>query len=206
MELNITVPGSKAKPETMKVADKVFACDFKEALIHQVVTSYLAGGRAGTKAQKTRSQVRGGGHKPWKQKGTGRARAGTSRSPIWQGGGVTFAAKPRDFSQKVNKKMYRGAMVSILSELVRQKRLIVVKSLSIEEPKTKLLLVKLKELEVSDVLIISEDVDQKLYLASHNIPKVEVRDAQGIDPVSLVNFENVIITEAAIKQLEERLG
>ena len=183
-----------------------FGREFNEALVHQVVVSYMAGARAGTRAQKTRSDVSGGGAKPWRQKGTGRARAGTIRSPIWRTGGVTFAARPQDHSQKVNRKMYRGAVRSILSELVRQERLIVVESFGIEAPKTKLLVAKLKELELKDVLIVTEEVDENLFLSSRNLYKVDVRDVAGIDPVSLIAFDKVLITAAAVKQLEESLA
>jgi len=174
--------------------------------VHQVVVAYAAGARQGTRAQLTRSEVSGGGKKPWRQKGTGRARAGTIRSPIWRSGGVTFAAKPQDHSQKVNKKMYRGAIKSILSELVRQDRLIVVETFSVDAPKTKELASKLKELELKDVLIVTKEVDENLFLASRNLYKVDVRDVQGIDPVSLIAFDKVLITADAVKQLEEALS
>ena len=190
----------------LEVSDATFGREFNEALVHQVVVAFGAGARQGTKAQKTRSEVRGGGKKPWRQKGTGRARAGTIRSPIWVGGGRAFAAKPRDFDQKVNKKMYRGAIRSILSELVRQERLIVVEKFAVEAPKTKELLNKLNGLELNDVLIVTPEVDENLFLASRNLYKVDVRDVQGIDPVSLIAFEKVLITADAIKQLEEALA
>lgn len=190
----------------LEVSDATFGREFNEALVHQVVVAYGAGARQGTKAQKTRSEVRGGGKKPWRQKGTGRARAGTIRSPIWVGGGRAFAAKPRDFEQKVNKKMYRGAIKSILSELVRQDRLIVVESFGVDTPKTKTLLGKLNELELKDVLIITPEVDENLFLSSRNLYKVDVRDVQGVDPVSLIAFEKVLITADAVKQLEEALA
>ena len=206
MELYVTVPGDKAKKKTIEVSDISFMRDFNEGLIHQVVTAYLAGKRTGNHAQKTRSEVRGGGRKPWKQKGTGRARAGTIRSPIWRGGGVTFASKPRDYSQKVNKKMYRVAMASILSELVRQDRMVVVDEFQLDTHKTKDLMAKLFSLELDDVLIVAEDVSENLYLASRNLPKIDVRDVAGIDPVSLIKFEKVLITVSAIKKLEEWLG
>jgi len=189
----------------LEVSDATFGREFNEALVHQVVVAYGAGARQGTKAQKTRSEVRGGGKKPWRQKGTGRARAGTIRSPIWVGGGRAFAAKPRDFEQKVNKKMYRGAIKSILSELVRQDRLIVVESFGVETPKTKTLLGKLNELELKDVLIITPEVDENLFLSARNLYKVDVRDVQGVDPVSLIAFEKVLMTADAVKQLEEAL-
>ncbi|MFT6267436.1 MAG: large subunit ribosomal protein L4 [Alphaproteobacteria bacterium] len=190
----------------LEVSDATFGREFNEALVHQVVVAFGAGARQGTKAQKTRAEVRGGGKKPWRQKGTGRARAGTIRSPIWVGGGRAFAAKPRDFEQKVNKKMYRGALKSILSELVRQERLIVVEKFGVEAPKTKELLSKLNELELKDVLIVTAEVDENLFLASRNLYKVDVRDVQGIDPVSLIAFEKVLMTADAVKQLEEALA
>ncbi|MFT4653048.1 MAG: large subunit ribosomal protein L4 [Kangiellaceae bacterium] len=190
----------------LEVSDATFGREFNEALVHQVVVAFGAGARQGTKAQKTRAEVRGGGKKPWRQKGTGRARAGTIRSPIWVGGGRAFAAKPRDFEQKVNKKMYRGAIKSILSELVRQERLIVVEKFGVEAPKTKELLSKLNELELKDVLIVTAEVDENLFLASRNLYKVDVRDVQGIDPVSLIAFEKVLMTADAVKQLEEALA
>jgi len=190
----------------LEVSDTTFGREFNEALVHQVVVAFGAGARQGTKAQKTRAEVRGGGKKPWRQKGTGRARAGTIRSPIWVGGGRAFAAKPRDFDQKVNKKMYRGAIQSILSELVRQERLIVVEKFGVETPKTKELLAKLNEYGLTDVLIVTPEVDENLFLASRNLYKVDVRDVQGIDPVSLIAFDKVLITAEAVKQLEEALA
>jgi large subunit ribosomal protein L4 len=189
----------------LEVSEATFGRDFNEALVHQVVVAFGAGARQGSKAQKTRSEVRGGGAKPWRQKGTGRARAGTIRSPIWRSGGVTFAAKPQDHSQKVNKKMYRGAIQSILSELVRQDRLIVVEKFTVETPKTKELISKLKEFEFKDVLIVTSEVDENLFLSARNLYKVDVRDVQGIDPVSLIAFEKVLMTVDAVKQLEESL-
>ena len=191
---------------SVDVAEAAFGADFNEALVHQVVTAYLAGGRAGTKAQKNRSDVRGGGTKPWRQKGTGRARAGTIRSPIWVGGGRAFAAQPRNYSQKVNKKMYRAALRSVLSELVRQDRLVVVKELQLEAPKTKLLATKLKELELDNVLLLNEAFDEKIYLAARNLPNVGVCDAASIDPVVLIRFEKVLVTLPALKMIEERLS
>ena len=191
---------------SVDVAEATFGAEFNEALVHQVVTAYLAGSRAGTKAQKNRSAVRGGGTKPWRQKGTGRARAGTIRSPIWVGGGRTFAAKPRDYSQKVNKKMYRAALRSVLSELIRQDRLVVVESLSLEAPKTKLLATKLKELELDNVLLLNEAFDEKLFLAARNLPNVGICDAASIDPVVLIRFEKVLVTLPALKLIEERLS
>ena len=192
--------------DALTVSETTFGRDFNEALVHQVVVAYAAGARQGTRAQKTRSEVSGGGAKPWRQKGTGRARAGTIRSPIWRTGGVTFAAKPQDHSQKVNKKMYRGAMKSILSELIRQERLIVVDNLSVEAPKTKELVAKLKELELNDVLIVTGEVDENLFLAARNLYKVDARDVAGIDPVSLIAFDKVLMTADAVKQVEEMLA
>ncbi|MEK9712027.1 MAG: 50S ribosomal protein L4 [Thalassolituus sp.] len=185
------------------VSDATFAREFNEALVHQIVTAYLAGGRQGTKAQKTRAEVAGGGAKPFRQKGTGRARAGTPTSPIWRSGGVTFAAKPRNYEQKVNKKMYRAAMQSILSELVRQERLVVADDFTVDTHKTKDFVKKLNELELKNVLIVSDDVDEKLYLASRNVPHVGVTEATNIDPVSLIAFEKILVTVPALKKLEE---
>lgn len=191
---------------TVTVSEVAFGKDFNEPLVHQVVTAYLAGARQGSKAQKTRSQVSGGGKKPWRQKGTGRARAGTIRSPLWRGGGVTFAAVPQDHSQKVNRKMYRGALRCILSELVRQERLVVVDDFAIDQPRTKALASKLKDLGLSNVLIVTEVVDENLFLSARNLPKVDVRDTQAIDPVSLIAYEKVLVTVAALKKLEEALA
>ena len=192
--------------DALTVSETTFGREFNEALVHQVVVAFAAGARQGTRAQKTRSEVSGGGAKPWRQKGTGRARAGTIRSPIWRTGGVTFAAKPQDHSQKVNKKMYRGAMKSILSELIRQERLIVVDNFSVEAPKTKELLAKLNELQLNDVLIVTGEVDENLFLAARNLYKVDARDVAGIDPVSLIAFDKVLMTADAVKQVEEMLA
>ena len=205
MELSVVKPGKK-KPGTVEVSEATFARDYNEALIHQVVTAYLAGGRQGTRAQKNRSAVAGGVKKPWRQKGTGRARAGTIRSPIWRSGGVTFAATPQDHSQKVNKKMYRSAMRSILSELARSERLVVVESMSLKQPKTKLLVEALKGYGLDNVLIVASEVDQNLYLASRNLHKVDVRDVEGVDPVSLIAHEKVVVTLDAVKKFEEALA
>ena len=191
---------------SVDVAETAFGADFNEALIHQVVTAYLAGSRAGTKAQKNRSAVRGGGAKPWAQKGTGRARAGTSRSPIWVGGGRTFAAQPRSYDQKVNKKMYRAAMRSVLSELVRKDRLVIVNEITLEAPKTKLLATKLKEYELDNVLILNEAFDEKLFLAARNLPNVGICDVASMDPVVLIRFEKVLVTVPALKLIEERFS
>ena len=196
----------KDAQSALEVSDATFGREFNEALVHQVVVAYAAGARQGTRAQKNRSDVRGGGKKPWRQKGTGRARSGTIRSPIWVGGGVTFAARPQDHSQKVNKKMYRGAVKSILSELVRQDRLIVVENFAVEAPKTKELKAKLKDLDLKDVLIITEELDENLFLAARNLYKVDVRDVQGIDPVSLIAFDKVLVTADAVKKIEESLA
>lgn len=203
MELQLS--GSKKKK--LDVADEVFGCKFNEALVHQVVTAYLAAARAGTVAQKTRSEVRGGGSKPWNQKGSGRARAGTIRSPLWRKGGVIFAAKPRSYEQKVNKKMYRGAIRSILSELIRLERLTILETFEMDAPKTKTFLNKLNELKINDrrVLIVTEAVDENLYLSSRNLPNVDVRDVIAIDPVALVDADQVVFTVAALRQLEESL-
>ena len=190
----------------LEVSEATFGRDFNEALVHQVVVAYAAGARQGTRKQKTRSEVSGGGAKPWKQKGTGRARAGTIRSPIWRSGGVTFAARPQDHSQKVNRKMYRAALQSIFSELVRQERLVVVENFAVETPKTKDLVAKLKDLDLKDVLIVTAEVEENLFLAARNLYKVDVRDVASLDPVSLVGFDKVVITAAAVKQIEEMLA
>jgi large subunit ribosomal protein L4 len=191
---------------SVDVADSTFGTDFNESLVHQVVTAFLAGGRAGTKSQKNRAAVSGGGAKPWRQKGTGRARAGTIRSPIWVGGGRTFAAKPRDHSQKVNRKMYRGALRSILSELVRQDRLVVTESITMDAPKTKELADKLKKLGLDNVLIVNEAFDEKVFLSARNLRNVGICDAASVDPVVLMRFERVLITLPALKLIEERLS
>ncbi len=201
--MKIKVQGKKSSVE---LSDATFGADFNEPLVHQIVTAYLAGQRQGNKAQKNRSQVRGGGAKPWRQKGTGRARAGTSRSPLWVGGGKTFAASPRDFTQKVNRKMYRGAMRSMLSELVRQDRLLLTEKFSVSAPKTKELVAKLDKLKLGSALIVVEGFDRDLLLAARNLPAVEVQDAQSVDPVNLIKYDKVLMTVAAVKLLEERLG
>jgi large subunit ribosomal protein L4 len=192
--------------EKIAVSDAVFASDFNEALVHQLVTAYLAGGRAGTKAQKNRAAVSGGGAKPWKQKGTGRARAGTIRSPLWRTGGVTFAAQPRDYTQKLNKKMYRAGIRSIFSELARLDRLIIVDDITVDAPKTKQLIGKLADLGVTQTLIVTETGDEKLYLSARNLYRVGVTDVVGLNPVMLVGFENVVITVGAIRAIEEWLS
>ena len=191
---------------TVDVADSAFGADFNEPLVHQVVTAFLAGGRAGTKAQKNRAAARGGGAKPWAQKGTGRARAGTIRSPIWVGGGRTFAAQPRDYSQKVNKKMYRMALRSVVSELVRQDRFVITDSIEMKAPKTKELAGMLKKLDLDSVLIVNEAFDEKVYLSARNLPNIGICDAASIDPVVLMRFEKVLITVPALKMLEERFS
>ena len=190
----------------VELSEVAFGKEFNEALVHQVVTAYLAGGRQGTRAQKTRAEVSGGGKKPFKQKGTGRARAGSIRSPIWRGGGKTFAAKPQDWEQKVNRKMYRGAMQCILAELVRQDRLILVEDFTVDAPKTKDLLAKLQAFGLANVLIITEAVDENLYLAARNLPHVAVIDTAAVDPVSLIGFDKVLMSVPAAKKLEVELG
>ena len=203
MTMKLQVQDSGA---SVDVSDITFGGEFNEALVHQTVVAYMAGGRAGTKAQKTRAQVRGGGIKPWKQKGSGRARAGSIRSPIWRGGGKTFAAVPRDHSQKVNRKMYRGAMRAILSELVRQERLVVVDSFVMSSPKTRELIGKLGVLGLDAALIVTDSADVNLYLAARNLHKIDVSEVCGIDPVSLIRREKVVITVPALKQVEEWLA
>jgi len=200
MNLNLALDGG-----SVEVADTAFSREFNESLVHQVVVAYMAGSRQGSRAQKNRSAVSGGGKKPWRQKGTGRARAGTTRSPIWRSGGVTFAAQPQDHSTKVNRKMYRGALRCILSELIRKERLVAVESFSVKAPKTKELLTQLKSLDMSNVLIVTEDGDENLFLAARNVRFVDVRDVEGVDPVSLISHDKVLITVAALKKLEEAL-
>lgn len=205
MKLKLVSKGAQA--EDIQVSDATFAREYNESLVHQVVVAYMAGGRAGTKAQKTKAEVRGGGIKPWRQKGTGQARAGSIRSPIWVGGGRAFAAKPRDFSQKVNRKMYRGAMQTMLSELARQERLAVVSGIELEAPKTKLLVQKLADLQLgSSVLIVIEAHDEKLELAARNLPHVDVVPVSALDPLSLARHDRVLATQGAVRLLEERLA
>jgi large subunit ribosomal protein L4 len=204
MELNVHALGGAGG--SVQVSDAVFGTEFKEALVHQVVTAYMAGARAGTKAQKTRSEVSGGGKKPWRQKGTGRARSGSTRSPIWRKGGVTFAAVPRSYDQKVNRKMYRGALRAILSELVRQGRLIIVDDFAVDAPKTKGLLAKLGQIGANDALIVVDQPDENLYLAGRNLYAVDIRDVSELDPVSLVAFEKVVMSRGAVQKLGERLA
>ena len=195
-----------AKAGSVEVADSTFDRAYNESLIHQVVTAYMAGARSGTRAQKTRGEVRGGGAKPWRQKGTGRARAGSIRSPIWRGGGVTFAAKPVNHGQKVNRKAYRAALCSILSELVRQERLAVVEEFSLEAPKTAELVKKLNALELDNVLIVTESDDETLALSARNLNTVDVCPASAIDPVNLIGFDKVLVTVPALRKIEERLA
>lgn len=190
----------------VELSDVAFGREFNEALVHQVVTAYLAGTRQGSKAQKSRAEVSGGGKKPFKQKGTGRARAGSIRSPIWRGGGKTFAARPQDWSQKVNRKMYRGAMQCILAELVRQERLVLVEDIAVSAPKTKELLGKLNDLNATRALIVTDAIDENLYLAARNIPHVDVVDAAAVNPVSLIAFDKVVMSVNAAKKLEVELG
>jgi len=206
MELALALPGKKTGKEKISLSDQSFSREYNEPLVHQTVVTYMAGGRQGSVKQKTRSEVRGGGRKPWRQKGTGRARAGTIRSSIWRSGGVTFAAKPQDYSKKLNKKMYRGAMQCILSELIRQNRLIVVNEFTVESHKTKDLVNKLKEFDLENVLIVSDQVQKNLYLAARNLHKVDALDVSGLDPVSLIGFEKVLITVSALKKVEEMLS
>jgi large subunit ribosomal protein L4 len=203
MELAIATP--KGNKGTVEVSEAAFGIEFNQDLIHQTVVAFLAGARQGTRAQKNRSAVSGGGRKPFRQKGTGRARAGTIRSPLWRSGGVTFAAQPQDHSQKLNRKMYRSAMRSIVSELARQERFIVVEDFNLDAPKTKGLVAKLADFGLAEALIVTEEVSENLYLASRNLHKVEVCDAAAVDPVSLINFDKVVVTVAALKKLEEIL-
>ena len=206
MELALALPGKKTGKEKISLSDQSFSREYNEPLVHQTVVTYMAGARQGSVKQKTRSEVRGGGRKPWRQKGTGRARAGTIRSPIWRSGGVTFAAKPQDYSKKLNKKMYRGAMQCILSELLRQNRLIVVNEFTVASHKTKDLVNKLKEFALENVLIVSAQVQKNLYQAARNLHKVDALDVSGLDPVSLIGFEKVLITVSALKKVEEMLS
>ena len=192
--------------ESLELSDLAFDREYNEALVHQVVTAFLAGGRSGSRAQKTRAEVRGGGRKPWRQKGTGRARAGSIRSPIWRGGGRAFPSKQRDFSQKVNRKMYRGALRCILSELIRQSRLLVVKEFVLETHKSKALAEKLNAMDLKDVLIVGKELSNELVLGARNLMWVDVLDVQSIDPVSLISHEKVLMTVEALRDVEEVLG
>jgi len=206
LNLNISEPGKGASGKAVDVSEAAFGREFNEALVHQVVVAFMAGARQGTRSNKGRSDVQGGGRKPFRQKGTGRARAGTIRSPLWRGGGVTFATRPQDHSQKVNKKMYRGAMQSILSELVRQDRLIVTENFSVDQPRTKEVIKRLKDLELENVLVVVEEVDENLYLGSRNIRTMAVTDVEGVNPVNLIGFEKVLFTVGALKKAEEMLA
>jgi large subunit ribosomal protein L4 len=206
MEIKLTTATGRSSKNSVELSDANFGRDFNEGLVHQVITAYLAGGRAGSKAQKSRSDVRGGGAKPWSQKGSGRARAGTIRSPLWRSGGKTFAATPRDYSQKINRKMYRAAMRSILSELVRQDRLLVVDTFAVDAPKTKELVEKLRAIGVENALIVSDNIGDNLFLSARNLHKVDVCNANRVNPVNLVGFEKVIITVPAVKAIEEMLA
>jgi len=201
--MDIAIHNSKKK---VSVSEDAFGADFNETLVHQLVVSYMSGARAGTKAHKNRAAASGGGAKPWRQKGTGRARAGTIRSPIWRSGGVTFAASPRDYSKKLNKKMYRVGMRSLVSELVRQQRLILIQELGVTEAKTKSMNARLTELGINDALILTDGLDSAVYLAARNIPNIQVMDVAIVDPLSLVSQQHVIIDAAALKKLEERLS
>lgn len=205
MELSIVKPGNE-DAGALSVSAANFDREYNEDLVHQVVTSYLAGARQGTRAQKNRADVRGGGRKPWRQKGTGRARAGSIRSPIWRSGGVTFAARPQDHSVKVNRKMYRAALKTIISELARQGRLLVVETLDVDAPKTRLLVEQLAAYGVSSALLLADEVSENLYLASRNLQKVDVRDVQSMDPVSLLAHDKVMVTVEAVKKIEEMLA
>jgi len=205
VNLTITQAGG-GSGAAVEISEATFARQFNEALVHQVVVAYMAGGRQGTRAQKSRSDVRGGGRKPYRQKGTGRARAGTIRSPIWRSGGVTFPSQTQDFSQKVNRKMYRGAMQSILSELIRQERLVVAETFEVAEPRTKAVVNLLNDLDLSSALIVVESLDENLYLGARNLKGVEVIDVKGINPVDLLRFDKVLFTVGSLKQAEEMLG
>ena len=204
MTMKLQLHGAAGKD--LQVSEAAFGRDFNEGLIHQVVTAYMAAGRAGTKAQKNRAAVRGGGAKPWRQKGTGRARAGTIRSPIWVGGGRAFAAAPRDYTQKINRKMYRAAMRSLVSELIRRERLTIVETLEVAEPKTKLVVEQLKGFGFKSALLVVEAFDEKLFLAARNLPHVETLEVTALDPVSLLRYENIVMTVAAVRRLEEKLA
>jgi large subunit ribosomal protein L4 len=201
--MDIQLANSKSK---VSVSDAVFGAEYNEALVHQAVTAWRNGARSGTKKQLTRSEVRGGGRKPWKQKGTGQARAGTIRSPLWRGGGRTFAAVPRDHSQKINKKMYRGALRAIVSELARQGHLLIAEDFTVDAPKTKGLIEKLAKLGTRDLLIVTDAVDQNLMLSARNLPHVDVSDVEGLNPVALLSREKVLVTQAALKKLEAWLS
>lgn len=202
MALKLKIAGGSSE---LQVSEATFGHEYNEALVHQVVTAYRNAGRAGTKRQKSRAEVRGGGKKPWSQKGTGQARAGSIRSPIWVGGGRAFAARPRSFEQKVNRKMYRGAIRAMLSELLRQDRLVVTDGLALDAPKTKLLATRLKEMNLESVLIVVEAIDEKLFLAARNLPHVDVLPAAALNPLALASYDKVLMTVGAVKLIEERL-
>ncbi len=206
MDLNVISFAEGSQAGSVPVADAVFGVAFNEPLVHQVITAYLAGGRSGSKQQKTRAQVRGGGAKPWRQKGLGRARVGSSRNPIWRGGGVTFAAVPRKYAQKVNRKMYRGALRSILSELIRAERLLIVESMDVAAAKTKLLTETLRRLKIDNALLVSDKPDEKLFLAARNLPHIDVCAVEEMNPVELMRFANVVMTKASLEHLQERLS
>ena len=204
--MQVNVVSSAGDAGAVNLADRTFGVEFNEALVHQVVSAYMAGGRRGTKSRKSRAEVRGGGSKPWRQKGLGRARAGSIRSPVWRGGGATFAAKPRSFAQKVNRKMYRGAMRSILSELVRQERLVVIQDFTIEKPRTRDMVSLLTELRLANVLVVTAEIDDTLDLASRNLRHVSVQRPAEVSPVSLLAFDKVVMTVAAARRIEERFA
>ena len=204
MDLTVKEFSDGNETSNLTVSDDVFVAKFNEPLIHQVVVSYLSGARQGSRAQKSRNEVRGGGAKPWRQKGTGRARSGTRSSPIWRSGGVTFAAKPKNHALKVNRKMFQAAMKSIVSELVRCERFIVVKSINVDSPKTKNMASLLAKQDLKNVLIVAEEIDENLYLSTRNIPNVEVIEIDCIDPVALISYEKILISETAVKKLEQR--
>jgi large subunit ribosomal protein L4 len=204
MAMKLQLHGAAGKD--LQVSELAFGKEFNEPLVHQVVTAFMAAGRAGTKAQKTRAEVSGGGKKPWRQKGTGRARAGSIRSPLWVGGGRAFAAAPRSYEQKVNRKMYRGAMRALLSELIRKERLLVVETLELAEAKTRLFVEQMKNLGIDGGLFVIEAFEEKLWLASRNLHKVELLEAAALDPVSLLRHDRVVMTVAALRRVEENLG
>ena len=206
MELALTVPGNRSGTETVAVSDAFFGREYNEPLVHQTIVTYLAGARQGSVRQKNRSEAQGGGRKPWRQKGTGRARAGTIRSPLWRGGGVAFAARPRNHGKKINRKMYRGAMQCILSELIRQQRLVAVSDFTVDSHKTRELVHRLKQFELDNVLIVADQVARNLYLAARNLHRVDVLDVAALDPVSLLDFDKVLITVPALQKLEEMLS
>lgn len=205
MDIQVHSTTDAGTAHTIALSDDVFGCAFKESLVHQVVTAHLAGARSGSKAQKSRSQAKGGGAKPWRQKGTGRARSGTTRSPLWRSGGRAFAAQPRSFEQKINRKMYRGALRAMLSELIRQDRLLVVDQFDVEAPRTKLLVEALKSLALSEVLIITDELSDNLSLASRNIPDLVVIETGAVNPILLVGFEKIMVTKKALADLETML-